>query len=75
MFEVALVLKILITILLPTIIVLAFTAFGDVSGSTNNLYCFDDDMEGYICFDSRRECEKEQMNELLADSKCYKSKE
>lgn len=71
MLDVLLVLKILITILLSTIIVLAFTTSSEVAGSTDNLYCFDEDMEGYICFDTRKACEKEQQNDLLAESKCY----
>jgi hypothetical protein len=34
-------------------------------------YCYDQDMEGYVCFETFRICEKEQNNDLLAESKCY----
>lgn len=35
-------------------------------------YCYDEDQEGYICFDTHKECEKEQKNDLTTESKCYK---
>jgi hypothetical protein len=54
------------------VIILAVT--GIVSADSNNVYCYDEDMEGFICFETREECEIEQRNDL-AESRCYESEE
>ncbi len=48
---------------------------GIVSAATPSIYCYDQDMEGFICFETKKVCENEQKNDLLAESKCYNSTE
>jgi len=36
---------------------------------------YDQDMEGYICFEIRKTCENQQKNDLIAESPCYKDVE
>jgi len=45
-----------------------------VEADSHNVYCYDEDQEGYICFDTCKMCENEQKNDLTAESKCYKMK-
>ena len=52
-------------------IVVAYANSSVVSGSTENIYCYDQDMETHFCFDSREECEIEQKNDLEANTLCY----
>ena len=60
---------------------LAILVFGmllipdDAYTDVPNLYCYDEDMEGYICFDTLNSCEREQKDDVLAESECYESKE
>ena len=35
-------------------------------------YCYAEDVEGYICFDTLKECKNEQKNDQMAESQCYK---
>lgn len=44
---------------------------GIVSAGKPNTHCYDEEMEGYICFETQKVCEIEQKNDSLADSKCY----
>ena len=46
---------------------------GIVSAATPNIYCYDEDMEGFICFETQKECEIERDDDVMAESKCYKS--
>jgi hypothetical protein len=56
-------------------IVVAYANSSVVSGSTENIYCYDQDMETHFCFDSREECEIEQKNDLEANTLCYEQSE
>lgn len=49
------------------ILFMGSTAHTDVPAD----YCYDQDIEGYICFETSKMCEKEQRDDLLAKSKCY----
>jgi uncharacterized lipoprotein YehR (DUF1307 family) len=42
-------------------------AYTDMPGN----FCYNQDMEGYICFDTLKMCEREQTEDLLAESECY----
>ena len=53
--------------------ILTIMLTGIVSADTPNIYCYDDDMEGYICFETQKVCEIEQKKDLMAESKCYKA--
>ncbi len=44
-----------------------------VSAAPPNIYCYDEDMEGFICFETQKECEIERDDDVMAESKCYKS--
>ncbi len=45
-----------------------------VDANSHIVYCYDQDMEGYLCFETRKMCEKQQRNDLLEESKCYVAK-
>ncbi|HZA70325.1 MAG TPA: hypothetical protein VE548_11560 [Nitrososphaeraceae archaeon] len=62
-------------ILLALTLIFATVLTGIVSADSPNIYCYDEDMEGYICFETQKDCEIERENDVLADSKCYKSTE
>ena len=61
--------------LITSAVIFATVLTGIVSAATPNIYCYDEDMEGYICFETRNACENERDNDVLTDSKCYKSAE
>jgi hypothetical protein len=42
---------------------------------TNTIYCYAEDQEGYICFDTLTKCKNEQNGDEMADSRCYKDTE
>jgi hypothetical protein len=39
---------------------------------TSTIYCYAEDQEGYICFDTLKKCKNEQKDDETADSRCYK---
>ena len=45
---------------------------GVVFADSHTVYCYDEDQEGYICFDILKNCKNEQKNDLTAESRCYK---
>jgi hypothetical protein len=49
---------------------LVFLNVVDAGSENKNHYCYDQDMEGYVCFDRLKECEKEQGNDLMALGPC-----
>ena len=53
-----------------TIIGLLLLVVNVGSAGSDGEYCYDQDMEGYICFDTLKKCENEQMDDLLAESSC-----
>ncbi|HKQ21467.1 MAG TPA: hypothetical protein VJS91_05470 [Nitrososphaeraceae archaeon] len=46
---------------------------GIVSAAAPNIYCYDEYMEDFICFETQKECESERDDDVMAKSKCYKS--
>jgi hypothetical protein len=44
-----------------------------VSASVSDDYCFDHDLEDSLCYETKKACEKERKNDLMAESKCYKA--
>jgi len=45
---------------------------GVVSASTDEVYCYDNDVGGPFCFETREACAIEHVHDLTADSQCYK---
>jgi hypothetical protein len=69
------VLKIQIFFLTTMMIVMAYANSSAVSGSTENIYCYDQNMETHFCFESREECEIKQKHDLEANTLCYEQAE
>lgn len=67
--------RVLNVFLITSAVIFATVLTGIVSADKPNIYCYDEDMEGYICFETRKVCENEQKNDILADSKCYVTRE
>jgi hypothetical protein len=44
-----------------------------VSADIFDDYCFDHDLEDSLCYETKKACEKERKNDLMAESKCYKA--
>jgi len=44
-----------------------------VSASVSDDYCFDHDLEDSLCYETKKTCETERKNDLMAESKCYKA--
>lgn len=65
------VLRLLKTILITPAAIFATMLTGVVSADSHNVYCYDEEVEGYICFNTLKECKNEQKNDLTAESQCY----
>jgi hypothetical protein len=39
---------------------------------SDNIYCYAEDQEGYICFETLKKCVNEQKDDMAAESRCYK---
>ena len=65
--------RVLCIILLASVAIFANMLTATVSASTSNDYCFDQDLEDSLCYETQKACEKEQKNDLMAESKCYKA--
>jgi hypothetical protein len=61
--------------LLTSVAILTFVLTGIVSADSHNDYCYDEDMEGFICFETLKVCEMEKKDDLTAESLCYESQE
>ena len=48
---------------------------GVVSADSQNVYCYDSENRGPVCFENRHACEAEQKNDLMADSLCSEQTE
>jgi hypothetical protein len=46
-----------------------------VSASISDDYCYDQDLEDSLCYETQKACENERKNDLMAESKCYKATE
>ena len=65
--------RILNLILLASAVIFANMLTGTVSASISDDYCFDQDLEDSLCYETKKACEKERKNDLMAESKCYKA--
>jgi len=65
--------RVLNTILLASAIILANILTATVSASLSDDYCYDHDLEDSLCYETKKACEKERKNDLMAESKCYKA--
>ena len=70
-----LILKIQFILLTTLMIVVAYANSSVVSGSTDNIYCYDQNMETHFCFETREECDIKQKNDLEANTLCYEQTE
>jgi len=57
--------------LLVSVVSFANIPTGVVS-STDEVYCYDNDVGGPFCFETREACAIEHVHDLTADSQCYK---
>ena len=60
-----------IALLILGVLLVPDDAFTDVP----NDYCYDQAMEGYVCFENPKMCEREQKDDLLGESECYDQRE
>ena len=62
-------------LLLVTIVVFAYTTSSTVSGTTNNVYCYDQVGEGHLCYKTEKKCNNEMKKDDIAESPCYNEKD
>jgi hypothetical protein len=67
--------RVLNLILLAFAVIFSTMLTTPVSASISDDYCFDHDLEDSFCYETKKTCEKEQKNDLMAESKCYKATE
>ena len=65
--------RVLNAILLASAIIFVNMLTTTVSASISDDYCFDQDLEDSLCYETQKACEKERKNDLMAESKCYKA--
>ena len=65
--------RVLNAILLASAIIFVNMLTATVSASISDDYCFDHDLEDSLCYETKKACEKERKNDLMAESKCYKA--
>ncbi|MDP9489516.1 MAG: hypothetical protein M3P28_04875 [Thermoproteota archaeon] len=65
--------RLLNAILLASAIIFVNMLTTTVSASISDDYCFDQDLEDSLCYETQKACEKERKNDLMAESKCYKA--
>ena len=65
--------RVLNTILLASAIIFANMLTATVSAGVSDDYCYDQDLEDSLCYETQKKCEKERKNDLMAESKCYKA--
>jgi hypothetical protein len=65
--------RVLNLILLVSAVIFANMLTGTVSASLSDDYCYDQDLEDSLCYETQKACEKERKNDLMAESKCYKA--
>ena len=63
--------RVLNAILLASAIIFVNMLTATVSTSISGDYCFDHDLEDSLCYETKKACEKERKNDLMAESKCY----
>lgn len=67
------VMRLLIVLLITSAFFFSNMLTATVSGSISDDYCFDHDLEDSLCYETKKACEKERKNDLMAESKCYKA--
>jgi hypothetical protein len=69
------VMRLLIVLLITSAFIFSnmLIATATVSASISDDYCFDQDLEDSLCYETKKACEKERKNDLMAESKCYKA--
>ena len=65
--------RVLNLILLASAVIFANMLSATVSASIFDDYCYDQDLEDSLCYETQKKCEKERKNDLMAESKCYKA--
>lgn len=60
-------------ILLTTVVILSNILTATISASIPDDHCFDHDLENSFCYETQKQCEMEQKNDLMAEGKCYKA--
>jgi len=65
--------RVLNIILLASAVIFANMLTTTVSASISDDYCFDQDLEDSLCYETQKKCEIERKNDLMAESKCYKA--
>ena len=55
-----------LAILVLGVLLVPDDAYTDINGD----YCYNQDMEGYICFETRNACEAEQSSDMMSISQC-----
>jgi hypothetical protein len=63
----------LIALLIASVIIFSNMLTETVSASISDDYCFDQDLEDSLCYETQKACENERKNDLMAESKCYKA--
>jgi hypothetical protein len=69
------VMRLLIVLLITSAFIFSnmLIATATVSASISDDYCFDHDLEDSLCYETKKACEIERKNDLMAESKCYKA--
>ena len=65
--------KLLIVLLITSAVIFSNMLTVTISASISDDYCFDHDLEDSLCYETKKTCETERKNDLMAESKCYKA--
>ncbi len=44
-----------------------------VSASLSDDYCYDHELEDFLCYETQKACESERKNDLMAEGECFKA--
>ncbi|HJR84714.1 MAG TPA: hypothetical protein VJ772_05025 [Nitrososphaeraceae archaeon] len=72
MYLSTLILYVNFVLLIITTMILGIAITHYAYSETSTIYCYAEDQEGYICFDTLKKCKNEQKDDETADSRCYK---
>lgn len=65
--------KFLNMILLTTLLIFSNMLIAAGSPSISDDHCFAQDWENSFCYKTKKECEIERKNDVIAEGKCYKA--
>jgi hypothetical protein len=65
--------RLLLVLLITSALIFSNMLTATVSAGISDDYCFDHDLEDSLCYETKKGCEKERKNDLMAESKCYKA--